>query len=78
MSDENKDNNDGKVKIVFMEGCFDEFDGTQEELNELITQLTDMANNGNLLENSIAVDIEDMDEEVLELLPMLNSNNTRH
>ena len=79
MSDENKDNETGKMKIVFMEGCFDDFDGTQEELDELIAQLTDMANNGKLLENSVAIDnIEDVDEEVLELLPMLASGNTRH
>ena len=38
MSDQtnNDDNNENKpMKIVFAEGCFDDFDGTQEELDEL-------------------------------------------
>jgi division protein CdvB (Snf7/Vps24/ESCRT-III family) len=66
------------MKIVFAEGCFDDFEGTQEELDELIAQLTTMAEDGSLLEKSVAVDIEDIDEEVLELLPMLTSGNIRH
>jgi division protein CdvB (Snf7/Vps24/ESCRT-III family) len=66
------------MKIVFAEGCFDDFEGTQEELDELIAQLTTMAEDGSLLEKSVAVDIEDIDEEVLELLPMLTTGNIRH
>jgi hypothetical protein len=29
------------TKIVFAPGCFDDFVGTQEELNELIADLTE-------------------------------------
>jgi hypothetical protein len=75
-----KDNNEGKpMKIVFAEGCFDDFDGTQEELDELVKQLSEMATSGELLDNSILIDeFPEIDDEVLELLPMLTSGNTRH
>lgn len=80
MSD-NKDDEQPKMKIVFAPGCFDDFDGTQEELDELVAQLTELAESGELLEHSVSVDsdsLEDIDEEVLELLPMLTSGNVRH
>jgi division protein CdvB (Snf7/Vps24/ESCRT-III family) len=78
MSEQDKDGEKKPMKIVFAEGCFDDFEGTQEELDELISQLTTMAEDGSLLENSVAVDVEDIDEEVLELLPMLTTGNIRH
>jgi hypothetical protein len=79
MSEQDKDNNENKsMKIVFAEGCFDDFDGTQEELDALVDQLTEMAESGELLEQAIPVEFEDVDDEVLELLPMLTTGNTRH
>ena len=73
------DDKQPKLKVIFAEGCFDDFDGTQEELDALIAQLQGLADSGELLENSIAIeDFEDVDEEVLELLPMLTTGNTRH
>ena len=46
--------NDDKKKpeIIFAPGCFDNFDGTQEELQELIAQIHQMVNDDTLLENS--------------------------
>ena len=65
-----------------MEGCFDEFDGTQEELNELIAQITELAESGELLENAVlAGEVEELEDEVADLLPLLkptNPGNTRH
>lgn len=79
MSDNDKDNDQPKIKVVFMEGCFDDFDGTQEELNELIAHIQQMAETGELLENSVDLgSLEDLDEEVIELLPLLHSGNIRH
>lgn len=80
MSEQDKDNNEHKsMKIVFAEGCFDDFDGTQEELDELVKQLTDMAASGELLDKATLVgEFEEIDDEVLELLPMLTTGNTRH
>jgi hypothetical protein len=78
MSEQDKDGEKKPIKIVFAEGCFDDFEGTQEELDELVAQLTEMAEDGSLLEKSVAIDVEDIDEEVLELLPMLTNGNIRH
>lgn len=75
-----EENNDKPLKIVFAEGCFDNFDGSQEELNELIAHIQEWADSGELLENAILIndDIEDLDDEVLDLLPLLVPSNTRH
>ena len=37
MTEENK-----PVKIVFEPGCFDDFEGTQEELDELVAEINNM------------------------------------
>ena len=56
------DKNDKKpIEIVFAPGCFDNFDGTQEELEELIQQIRDMANSGELLEKGTLVTMDEMD-----------------
>lgn len=77
MADEN---NNKPLKIVFAEGCFDNFNGSQEELNELIANIQEWADSGELLENAILIndDLEDLDDEVLDLLPLLVPSNTRH
>ena len=53
-----------KIEIVFTPGCFDEFDGTQEELDQLIQQIKDMAESGELFEQSQAVDMTELFDEV--------------
>lgn len=60
-------NTDKDTEIVFAEGCFDNFDGTQEELAELVAHIKTMIANGTLLENSIPVDDEEA-EEVMKLI----------
>ena len=70
MSDQtnNDDNEDNKpeMKVTFAEGCFDDFEGTQEELDELVAHIKEMAASGELLENSVALedikDIENVEE----------------
>lgn len=71
--DKDDDNDKPKMKIVFAEGCFDDFEGTQEELDELVAQLTEMTESGELLEKSVKLDdIEilgyDSPEELIEEL----------
>jgi len=78
MSEQDKDGEGKPMKIVFAEGCFNDFEGTQEELDELVAQLTEMAESGELLEQATPVEFEEVDDEVLELLPMLTTGNTRH
>ena len=58
---------DKDTKVVFAEGCFDDFEGTQEELNELIADLTNMVTSGTLWENTLPVD-EKEEEELIKLL----------
>jgi len=51
------------VEVVFAPGCFDHFEGTQEELDELIQQIKEMAASGKLFEEAVPVDVEDLLEE---------------
>ena len=52
-----------KLKIEFAPGCFDSFDGTQEELDSLIAQLTQQVESGELMEKSTPVDWDNLDDE---------------
>jgi len=60
-----------KLKITFMPGAFDTFEGTQEELDALIKDLETKFSSGELLENSKPVDIEQLFEEDPELAEKL-------
>lgn len=55
------------TRIEFAPGCFDDFEGTQEELNELIADLKNMVASGTLWENTLPVD-EKEEEELIKLL----------
>jgi len=46
------------MKIVFAPGSFEDFDGTQEELDQLIKSIEEMAVNGTLVEESNPVDLD--------------------
>lgn len=49
-----------KIKIQFAPGAFDSFDGTQEELDNLIKEIEGMIKDGSLFEKSRAVDIDEL------------------
>jgi len=51
-----------KPKVVFQPGCFDNFDGTQEELDELVAMITTMAESGELEANATELDDDAWDE----------------
>jgi hypothetical protein len=57
-----------KLKIEFAPGAFDNFDGTQEELNELVAEITRMAESGELEKNSRRIDMEDPSDEDIEAI----------
>lgn len=59
---------DKKMKIEFAPGCFDSFEGTQEELDGLIAEIQRMFDSGEAQEQARPLDLEDLDEEDLELL----------
>ena len=56
-----------ELKIVFAPGCFDDFDGTQEELDELVAEIKKMAERGEIDENARQLSKEE-EEEILLLL----------
>lgn len=41
-----------KIKIEFAPGCFDNFDGTQEELDEMLTEIQRLIDTGEFIERS--------------------------
>ena len=46
------------VKIEFVPGAFDQFEGTQQELDAFIAELQRMADSGELEQHSVALDDE--------------------
>ena len=49
-----------KIQVEFAPGCFDDFDGTQQELDELVAEIQRMANSGEMFENSAPVTQESL------------------
>jgi hypothetical protein len=62
------------LKIVFAPGCFDQFEGTQEELDELIASIHQMVKSGEILDKSTHV--ADLDDDELEFIENLVNQNT--
>ena len=52
-----------ELKVVFAEGCFDDFDGSQDELAEMIAEIHKMAKDGTIMEGARPL----TDEEIQEL-----------
>jgi hypothetical protein len=53
---------DKKLKIEFAPGCFDFFEGTQEELDALVATITESVESGVFLENSEPLDLDELSE----------------
>ena len=51
-----------KPELIFAPGCFDSFEGTPDELAELIAELHSMAADGTLMSNAEPLSEEDIDE----------------
>jgi hypothetical protein len=66
MTDENK-----PLKIEFAPGCFDNFEGTQEELDEMIAEINRMFLSGEFEASSTELDIDALMEEDPELAEKL-------
>jgi hypothetical protein len=64
------------MKLVFAPGCFDNFDGTQEELDELIKEIEAAFASGEAFEE--ATPVEDLDDnELAELLEILGTSENK-
>lgn len=57
-----------KPEIVFAPGCFDSFEGTQEELDELVAEIQRMVDSGELFDKATPVSLDDLSDEDLEIL----------
>ena len=73
-----------KIKVEFAPGAFDQFEGTQEELDEFVAEIQRMADSGELEEQSVSLDSDEAwdqlsEEEKAIISASLNKiNNTRH
>lgn len=47
------------MEVIFVPGCFDDFEGTQEELDMFVEMIQNMAKDGSLLENTIITEDDD-------------------
>lgn len=64
-----------KLEVVFADGCFDNFEGTPEELAELIAEIKKMCESGELIDK--ARPLSQAEEEELEHLMMVQALNNR-
>lgn len=65
---------DKKLEIKFAPGCFDNFEGTQEELDELMAQIQTMFDSGEAQDKAVPlIDVLDnlSEEELMELANQL-------
>jgi hypothetical protein len=67
--------------LEFAPGCFDSFEGTQEELDDLMSEIQRMFDSGEMEANSKPVDIDELIEEepeyALKLMQSLNDEETK-
>ena len=62
---------DKKIQVEFAPGCFDGFEGTQEELDALIAEIKQLAESGELQEQSKPItedSLDDLSDEEVEML----------
>lgn len=64
---------DKKLKVVFAPGCFDGFEGSEEELAELLAEIHKMAEDGTIMENARQLS----EEEEQDLVEYLSSKEKR-
>ena len=69
------------LKLEFAPGCFDGFEGTQEELDDLIAEIQRQFDSGEMEANSTPVDIDELIEEepeyALKLMQSLNDEEPK-
>jgi hypothetical protein len=69
------------LKLEFAPGCFDGFEGTQEELDDLMSEIQRMFDSGEMEANSTPVNIDELIEEepeyALKLMQSLNDEEPK-
>lgn len=51
-----------KPEIIFMPGCFDNFEGTQEELDEMMKEIQALVDSGELFSRAVPISVEELSE----------------
>ena len=73
--------NDKKIHIEFAPGAFDNWDGTQEELDAFVAEIQRLAESGDLEELSVPLDEEGLeqlsDEEIAAIEAALGDRSQR-
>jgi hypothetical protein len=57
-----------KLKLEFAPGCFDHFDGTQEELDEMVAEIQRMFESGEMEKLAKPIDPDEMTKEEMSIL----------
>jgi hypothetical protein len=68
-----------KITVTFAPGAFDSFEGTQEELDNLMAEIVQMAESGELMEQGELVDFDQLiedDSEIADHLTGFMSNTS--
>jgi len=71
---------DKKIKLTFLPGCFDTFSGTQEELDELISVITDFfesKTSEELQEHVLSLEDLNLDDDEVENITSKMNNNRK-
>ena len=50
------------IKIEFAPGCFDNFEGTQEELDEMVAEIHRLFESGEAIDNAVELDDDEFNE----------------
>jgi len=72
-----------KTELIFAPGCFDDFEGTQEELDEMIAEIQRLVDSGEIHERATPVDLDGLlgemsDAEFEELMNEVQSTQNRN
>ena len=57
-----------KMKLSFAPGCFDDFEGTQEELDAVIKEIEEMIEDGTIFRKATLLSTEEANDLVCETL----------
>jgi hypothetical protein len=60
-----------EIKIKFAPGAFEHFEGSQEELDELLAEIHQLIESGELFEKSTPLDLDQLAEEDPEFAEMI-------
>lgn len=66
-----------ELKIEFAPGCFDSFEGSQEELDELVAQIKEMFASGEVHKLARPLEADELDEYDLDVLAKLDAQSGR-